>query len=240
MTGDGKWLERLTADCATLISDWNVSAAWLWQDWPNREQFYPDTPDIGIDVIAKREADSELIAIQCKSRKLDEHGRGTDITKGEFDSFLAASADTVWSERWLVVNGDTRLSGNAEKTVGQKPVKLVNIESDLRTQQELDRSSRPEPCPHCDGSGDRRTRDCMQEEAIGTSVALLQEHAKVNETCRAKGRIILPCGTGKSRIALRIIEELTEPRGRSRQCSAPQSRWWHSSGASSWPIARVP
>ena len=208
---DGKWLELLTADCATLISDWNVSAAWLWQDWPNREQYYPDTPDIGIDVIAKRETDSELIAIQCKSRKLDEHGRGTDITKGEFDSFLAASADTVWSERWLVVNGDTRLSGNAEKTVGQKPVTLVNIESDLRTQQELDRSRRPESCPHCDGSGDRRTRDCMQEEAIGTSVALLQEHAKVNETGRARGRIILPCGTGKSRIALRIIEELSEP-----------------------------
>ena len=48
-------------------------------------------------------------------------------------------------------------------------------------------------------------------DAIKTSVDLLREHANANGGGRARGRIILPCGTGKSRIALRIIEELTEP-----------------------------
>ena len=203
---DGKWLEYLTRDCASLIADWDVSDAWLWQEWPDRK-----SADLGIDVVARRKSDGRYVAIQCKSRKLDEHGRGADITKTEFDSFLAHSADPVWAERWLVVNGDVRLGHNAEATVGQKPVKRINIESDLRKQQGMAPPPRPEACPHCDGSGERRTRDCMQEEAIETSVTLLQEHAKANGSGRARGRIILPCGTGKSRIALRIVERLTKP-----------------------------
>ena len=209
---DGKWLEQMTAECAPLIAEWDVSNAWLWKEWPDRQATpYADAPDIGIDVVARRGSDGKFIAIQCKSRKLDGRGHGADITKKEFDSFLAVSADETWAERWLVVNGAIRLSGNAGKTVGQKPVALVNIESDLRKQQDLDRPDRPEPCPHCDGSDDRQTRDCMQGDAIETSVALLQKHSKANHDGRARGRIILPCGTGKSRIALRIIEELTEP-----------------------------
>ena len=208
---DGKWLEHLTADCASLIAEWDVSGAWLWQDWPDRQTHYPKTPDIGIDVVAKRASDGRFIAIQSKSRKLDEHRRGADITKKEFDSFLAASADELWAERWLVVNGDTRLSGLAGKTVGQKPVKLVNIETDLRKQQDTGQPDPPEPYLYCDGSDGHLTRDRMQAEAIETSVKLLRQHAQANDGGRARGRIILPCGTGKSRIALRIIEELTEP-----------------------------
>ena len=209
---DGKWLEHLTANCASLIAEWDVSGAWLWQEWPDRQAHYPKTPDLGIDVVAKRASDGRFIAIQCKSRKLGESGRGADITKDEFNSFLATSADEeLWAKRWLVVIGDTRLGGNAAKAVGRKPVTLVNIETDLRKQQDTDRADPTEPCPHCDGSGDRRTRDCMQGEAIETSVKILRQHAQANDSGRARGRIILPCGTGKSRIALRIIEELTEP-----------------------------
>ena len=208
---DGKWLERMTADCATLIAEWDVIGAWLWQEWPDRQEHYPATPDIGIDVVAKRASDGRFVAIQCKSRKLDDDGRGANVNADEFSRFLAVSADEIWAERWLVVNGAVRLGDNARKMVGQKPVKMVNIETDLRKQQDTDRPDPPEPWPHCDGSSERRTRDCMQAEAIETSVKLLRQHAQANEGGRARGRIILPCGTGKSRIALRIIEELTKP-----------------------------
>ena len=203
---DGKWLERLTASCAPLIAEWDVSDAWIWYEWPDRQEHYPATPDIGIDIVAKRASDGRLIAIQSKSRKLDMKGRGADITKNEFDSFLAISGDELWAERWLVVIGDTRLGGNAAKAVGQKPVTLVNIETDLRKQYDISTDE-----PSVADSGGRRTRDSMQREAIETSVRLLRQHAQANDSGRARGRIILPCGTGKSRIALRIIEELTEP-----------------------------
>ena len=49
----------------------------------------------------------------------------------------------------------------------------------------------------------------MQREAVEISERLLREHAAVSG--KARERIILPCGTGKSRIALRIIENLTQP-----------------------------
>ena len=65
-------------------------------------------------------------------------------------------------------------------------------------------------CPHCtDGIG-KQTRDCMQKEAIEKSTVILRQHAEANKG-KARGRIILPCGAGKSRIALRIIENLAEP-----------------------------
>ena len=211
---NGKWLEDLTRDCAPLIADWDVSDAWLWREWPDRQVHYPDTDDLGIDVVARRKSDGKYVAIQCKSRKLDEQGRGDDINYDEIARFLAMSEPDRWTERWLVVIGDTRIGRNAEKVLAQlplKPVTRINIEVDLRKQQEMDRSAQPEPHPHCDGSGEGLTRDRMQADAIETSVTLLQEHAKANGSGRARGRIILPCGTGKSRIALRIIERLTEP-----------------------------
>ena len=163
------------------------------------------------DVVAKRASDGELIAIQCKSRQLDKDGRGADITKRDFDSFLSTSSHPLWAERWLVTNGDVRLSTNAEAAVGPKPVTVVNLESDLRKQQEAKSSVPPEPCPHCDGTGNVQSRDCMQREAVTDSVRILKQHAAAGDDGRARGRIILPCGTGKSRIALRIIEELTRP-----------------------------
>ena len=209
---DGKWLEYLTRDCAPQIADWDVSDAWLWQEWPDRGKHYPRKTDLGADVVARRASDGALIAIQCKSRQLNEHGHGAPINAGEIDRFIAFSADSLWAERWVVVNGAVKISDNAIDTAGStKPLKRIDIESDLRKQKDLARPARPEPCPHCDGSGGHRTRDCMQEEAIGTSVTLLREHAKANGSGRARGRIILPCGTGKSRIALRIVERLTEP-----------------------------
>ena len=53
----------------------------------------------------------------------------------------------------------------------------------------------------------------MQDEAVATSVRILREHAQSDTggcpVGQARGRIILPCGTGKTRISLRIVEELT-------------------------------
>ncbi len=204
---DGKWLEQLTVKVAPYINDWDVIEAWRWQDWPNLQNHYSDKTDIGIDLVAQR-SDGQFIAIQCKSRKLDEQGQGKPITKNEFDSFVATSSDQLWAERWLVVNGNVSLGKNANATAGQKPVKPVNIETDLRSQLEGEMASKLDPCPHCAG-GRKQTRDCMQREAIENSIYLLQQNANANNSDSARGRIILPCGTGKSRIALRIIEELT-------------------------------
>ena len=208
---DGKWLEHLTVKCAPLIADWDVNEAWLWQDWPDRQTFYKNTADIGIDVVARRSNEDGYVAIQCKSRKLDDQGHGRPISKRELDSFVATSSASHWQERWLVVNGAVEPTGNATAMVLDNPVTLINLEKDLVQQQYVLSQSEPEPCPHCENESGLQTRDCMQNEAINKSVCLLKKQAQTTGNGRARGRIILPCGTGKSRIALRIIEELTEP-----------------------------
>ncbi len=214
----GKWLESLTVYASPHIRDWDIAGCYPWAEWPDRETEYPGSTrqDIGIDCVAVRLSDRARIAIQCKSRQLDEHGRGSDITKAEIDSFASASAGELWAERWIVTNGDNKLSSNAQQAASMhgKPIKVVNIDSDLRQQRA---AFTQEECPHCepnpDGEERRQSKTCMQAEAIAESVRILREHEQSGSgglpAGQARGKIILPCGTGKTRISLRIIEELT-------------------------------
>ena len=216
----GKWLESLTVDAGPHIKEWDIGRCWSWAEWPEREAHFPGTTnqDVGIDCVAVRRSDGEHIAIQCKSRQLDEYGHGDPINKEEFDSFASASAGDFWSERWIVTNGDNPLGNNVKQTLAMtsKPVKMVNIANDLLQQQA---AFTYEECPHCepnpDGEERRQTKTCMQTEAIAESVRILREHEQSDSgglpVGQARGKIILPCGTGKTRISLRIVEELTLP-----------------------------
>ena len=184
-----------------------------------RERLSPQTTrqDIGIDAVGQRRSDGAYVAIQCKSRQLDEHGKGGSIDKGEVDSFASASSEDFWAERWIVTNGDNPLGPNAMASVPKsKPIKMVNVANDLLQQRNV---FTHEECPHCepnpDGEERRQSKTCMQTEAIAESVLILREHEQSESgglpIGQARGKIILPCGTGKTRISLRIVEELTPP-----------------------------
>ena len=213
----GKWLENLTVNAGPHIRDWDITQCWAWSEWPEREAHFPGTTnqDVGIDCVAARR-DGEHIAIQCKSRQLDEYGHGNPINKEEFDSFASASADAFWSERWIVTNGDNPLGNNVKQTLAMasKPVKMVIIGNDLLQQQA---AFTHEECLHCEPHPDeeepQQTKTCMQTEAIAQSVRILKEHEHSESgglpVGQARGKIILPCATGKTRISLRIVEELT-------------------------------
>ena len=203
---DGDWLENLTADCAPFIAEWDIRKAYVWDDWPGA-----DHPDNGIDVIAER-ADGELIAIQCKSKELDEQGSGATITKAKIDSFITESVSigVCFAELWLVVNGAVTVSANARRVMDGKKVAHINLYADIKKHLDSVASAPVENCSHCQDPAAMQTRDCMQQEAVQRSVAALTNQAQ-SGTGAARGRIILPCGTGKSRIALRLVEELTEP-----------------------------
>ena len=215
---DGKWLEELAALAGPHIREWDISYAYLWGEWPERESRFPKTTkqDIGIDVVAVRRSDGEYIAIQCKSRQLNENGQGDPINKVEIDKFASTSAGDFWAERWIVTNGDNPMGGNVQQALSmhQKPIKAVNIASDLLQQQA---TFTDEECPHCapnpDGEERRQTKSCMQNDAIAESVRVLKQHEQSESgglpIGQARGKIILPCGTGKTRISLRIVEELT-------------------------------
>ena len=218
---DGTWLQDLTVRVASHVKDWDIAEGWHWGDWPDREQHFPRTTeeDPGIDVVAIRRSDGGHIAIQCKSRQLDADGRGGHIDKGEMGKFVIAAASTFWAERWVVTNGDNPFTSKTQQalSMGDRPVKVVNVALDVR-QQRSAFGFDPETCSHCErqeGEDIRRTRTCMQEEAVTESVRTLREHADSESgglpRGQARGKIILPCATGKTRISLRIVEKLTYP-----------------------------
>ena len=215
---DGKWLESLTIDAAPHIREWDVSDAYSWAGWPEREAALGLGPqDIGIDVVAKRRADGGYIAIQCKARQLDASGKGADIARNEIANFAAVSSveKSFWAERWLVTNGANEIGQIAKPLIDdpELPIKVVNIHADLIAQAAA--AAQDEPVPHDDADPPRQTRQQMQDEAVSESVRLLQEHARSDSgglpKGQARGRLILPCGTGKTRISLRIVETLTPP-----------------------------
>lgn len=213
---DGIWLEDLTVDIGPALADWDVEVIYPWGAWPEREEHFPQSTanDDGIDLVARRRSDGAHIAVQCKSRQLDDTGRGRDIGKDEFDSFSSHSSSSFWSERWLIANGSVRLSDPATRSnqMSDQPVKLVNLAADVSAAAQI--MEQEGDCAHCahPGGDGPQTRSCMQREAVERSVRLLREHADADTGGRpigeARGRIILPCGTGKTRVALRITETL--------------------------------
>ena len=222
-THRGKWLERLTAQIAPLIKEWDIPHCWTWSEWPDRERLLPDTTnqDNGIDAVAINRSTGAYIAIQCKSRQLDENGRGNDIERPEITSFISESENELYDQRWLITNGDSRLNDRAERTSSQlnKKIKLFNLHADLTAQAKG--SIKDEECPHCqpnpDGEWRRQSKTCMQNDAVSTAVSRLRGQLETDADGipidQARGKIILPCGTGKTRISLRIVEELTPPGG---------------------------
>ena len=214
----GKWLETLTAAVGPHIKEWDIAQCWTWTEWPERETEFPGSSnqDIGIDVVAVRRSDGRHVAIQCKSRRL-EKGLPVAIQKSELDSFANASSNPFWAERWLVANGEAPFSPQAEQALSMagvdRPIKPVNIHADLLSQSG---GQDEQPCPHCQPDAletARQTKQCMQDEAVATAVRVLQDHVQSDSgglpAGQARGKIILPCGTGKTRISLRIVEELT-------------------------------
>ena len=214
----GTWLEELTVKVSPFIREWDIAHAYSWADWPERQQRYPNSTrqDVGIDVVAIRRSDGEHIAIQCKARQLNTDGQGDPIHKNELDKFISTSSTKFWEERWVITNGDNPLSGNIEGAIpsDQAPIKAIDITNDLIQQQT---TSPTEECPHCTPNPNdeerRRTKSCMQDEAIRESIRILRDQEQSESgglpKGQARGKIILPCGTGKTRISLRIVEQLT-------------------------------
>ena len=223
---DGRWLEDLTETVAPHIRDWNVDGCWRWTDWPDRDAVMPEgTPavDVGIDLVARRRDDGRWVAIQCKARRLDADGTGEPVRSGEMGGFLDAAAHKdIWAERWLVVNGAVALGGHApgKAAMSGASLRVVNVALAVEAQRRASDDGDDESCPHCtpgpllDGAAPpRQTRSCMQRSAVVAAVDRLRSHERADEDGiprgEARGRVVLPCGTGKTRIALRIVEELT-------------------------------
>lgn len=183
----GRRFERLVKTALEqhpVYGDNRFNHLWLWNEWPGREG-----GDFGIDIVGT-ETDGGLCAIQCKCYD------SASIPNSEIDKFLAA-AGPRWRSRILVATSDYSdyaarklrehnveiiTSGHLDgwKVAGEAETLLLEPETVVLERVGYD------PLPH-------------QEEALSCIAQWYSDE-------ESRGRVVMPCGTGKSLVAMWAAE----------------------------------
>ena len=203
---NGKWLEAVVAGVGEHIAAWELERCELYGVWAAREGLAE--LDSGVDCIGTKK-DGTRVAIQCKSHLYTKHGRPKTLGQRDVGKFLEDMQQaTAFGEKWLVTNtiGVTPHVKAAEAWGRVRP-EVFNIcdalEVEIRRRKEQTAARTPR----------MMSRQAMQDEAVRECVvklAALHEADKHNtNNPSARGRMILPCGTGKTGISARIMEALS-------------------------------
>ena len=166
---------------------------WTWQEYPDRKH-----RDLGIDLVAK-EYNGDLVAIQCKC-----YQESTTLNKENIDSFLNELGKREF-QKGIIVSTTDKWSDNAEKSLSGRSKKCVRLgTSDLEQSDIADwwalykgaRASLPTK---------KKARE-HQSKAIEAVTKGFKSHDR--------GKLIMPCGTGKTFTALRIAEKVAKSKGK--------------------------
>ena len=172
---------------------------WRWMEWPDRE-LYGYGVDVGIDLVAEQTAEwgGGLCAIQTKFNETSQVG------KAAVDSFLSASSADIFSYRILMVTSS--LTANAKTMVSKtSPQCHVVYRADIEAWP-VDWSEFLEVPERLKYSPVRYKPYPFQTEAVRKVVAGFVDNDR--------GKLILPCGTGKSVVSLWIAEKMAGAGGR--------------------------
>lgn len=155
-----------------------VKRVWFWSEWPLRWG-----ADAGIDLVVETN-DGEEWAVQCKA-----WANGSTLKKAEIDSFLA-EATGRFSHRILFATTDG-LSGHARRVLRDH-----GAETRLRgslLDSDFDWSFRTMPI---------KAKPLVMRQHQKQAVRRL----RAGFGHRPRQQLILPCGTGKTLVALRVAE----------------------------------
>ena len=174
--------------------DWGQSRfeqVWHWRDWPAIEEYFPDRKDRGIDLVARNTQDygGGLVAIQAKYGK-------SEIPTEQIDSFLATASSNIFQNRVLVAERNIAKAGE---------VKLENAGAHVLRLKEIDdwvkdwRRYIPNHTQDIEIEFPQHELRGYQRDALDAIAA--------NFEVNTRGKLVLPCGTGKSFVALKAAEE---------------------------------
>ena len=170
----------------------------LWDEWEGR-----DGSDTGIDLVAEQTDrwGGGLCAIQCKF--YDESSR---VAKGDLDKFISKSSHSRYTAR-LLVNTGAELGPKAVKTIeGVEPrCEVLTVEEMERWPVADWREFITDPESLVFDHVPHRPRP-YQRDAVDRVIAGFGDHDR--------GKLVLPCGTGKSVVTLWAAEELVGVGGR--------------------------
>ncbi|WP_252314385.1 DEAD/DEAH box helicase family protein [Sinobaca sp. H24] len=161
----------------------------------------PDSYDIpkidtGVDLVARKRINGNLVAIQCKF-----YSENTTIRKEHVDSFLNEVGKNYYAEGMIISSTD-KWNRNAESALIERSKSISRIGLEDLKESKVDWSSfsfydsvpvklleKKKPRPH-------------QQPAIETVVNGLREHDR--------GKLIMAPGTGKTYTSMAIAEELAK------------------------------
>jgi len=188
----GDKFERLVQSYLRNDPEWTArfSEVWLWSDWPGRQ----GRPDTGIDLVAANRDREDFTAIQCKF-----YEGGRSVSKGEIDSFMAASSKTEFSARYIF---DTARawSPNASSTLEGQSIPVQRIDIAYLDDAAFDWSQYSWATPEVLVPTGKKTLRPHQSRALEDVFKGLRQ--------QDRGKLIMACGTGKTFTSLRIAEEL--------------------------------
>ena len=167
--------------------EYEFEHVWLWKNWPQRHE-YGYGSDIGVDLVAQR-PNGDRVAIQCKFYD------DTTVPTKSIDAFLATAQGQAFDGSMLVNTGT--VTGNAHTKLinaRTKIIDLANLESwpidwlrGLEDPKTVEWADTPkQPYPH--------QRNALVEIGKG-----FQQHDR--------GTVVMPCGTGKSLVAMWAAED---------------------------------
>ena len=201
--GRGRRFERLVAAVLRAhpgeYGRERFEEVWLWGEWPEREALGYGR-DIGIDIVARQTPayGAGLCAIQCKFWE-------KDVTTAGVDSFLGASGTADFASRLLVATAKVSKTGMAKLRKAEPRCEVLHTSEvdrwveDWRQFAETPDQLEIPPAP-------KHTLHEFQREAVRAIAGKFRD--------ADRGQLILPCGTGKSLVALRAAEAVAGLGGR--------------------------
>ncbi len=171
------------------------SQVWRWSDWPGRD----GEVDAGVDLVAQYTGSDEICAIQCKF-----YSPGRQVSYNDVAKFIV-EADRIKATSRIFVSTTDNIASKAQRAFDDptRPVNLLGL-GELRGR-------------------DISWPDIWNPENLEIEVATydprpdqIEARDKVIEGFKNhdRGKMILPCGTGKTYTALQIAETLAGTGGK--------------------------
>ena len=171
------------------------SNVWLWSDWPGRNR----EVDTGVDLVAQYAGSVEICAIQCKF-----YSPGRQVSYADVAKFLEEARRIGASGRIFVSTTDN-IATKAQRAFDDptRPVNLLGLGELRRREISWPDIWKPENLVIKTTKYDPRPdQELARDNVI--------EGFKTND----RGKLILPCGTGKTYTALQIAETLVGTGGK--------------------------
>ncbi len=171
------------------------SRLWLWSEWPGRGGV-----DIGIDLVGDLK-EGGLCAVQCKF-----YTSGS-VSISEVDKFLSSTVADTWVERIFIATGN--YSSNARRKLEEASALMITV-GDLDAWPVGDwRELIERPNQSLRWGEERHVPRAHQEEALEAV-----RKGLFGPGASSRGRVLMPCGSGKSEVGLWAAERYVGLGGR--------------------------